>query len=89
MKKIYRDQNYIVIEANGQISAFPASLTIYSNIISGNNDQQDAAFLISSIDRIRFVIIEAEVIKGDWQDDRGTIYDIKTIVQFLRINTGY
>jgi hypothetical protein len=88
MKKIYRDQNYIIIEADGGIIAIPASSSLYSNIITGT-DRQEAAFQISGINSIRYVIIDSEIIAGDWVDDNSIAYDINTFTAFVRGNTGY
>lgn len=88
MKKIYRDQNYIIIEANGQILAIPASVSLYANIVTGT-DSQEAAFLISGINSIRYVITEAEIIAGDWVDDLANVYSVASLTTFLRGNTGY
>lgn len=88
MKKIFRDQNYIIIDADGQLLAFPATSSIYSHVITGE-DRQEAAFLIRGIDRLQYTILESEVISGDWVDDLGSAYDVNSLTLFFRTNTGY
>lgn len=88
MKKIYRDQNYIIIEADGSIIAIPASSSLYSHTITGE-DRQEAAFLIRGINRLQYTILEAEVDSGDWENDSAIVYTSATLIDFLRGNTGY
>lgn len=88
MKKIFRDQNYIVIDdGSTPIIVLPATSSIYSHVIAGE-DREEAAFLISG-NGIRFTIFESEINSGDWQDDAANVYTIATLTSFLRINTGY
>lgn len=87
MKKIYRDQNYIIIEADGQILALPATRSIYAHVIAGE-DRQEAAFSINAIG-INFIIQESDISAGNWEDDASNPYSLASMEIFLRTNTGY
>ena len=88
MKKIYLDQNYIIIEADGNIIAIPATSSIYSHVITGE-DRQEAAYSIRSTFGLNYVITEAEITAGDWEDADTVVWTNPNIVTFLRTNTGY
>jgi hypothetical protein len=87
MKKIYRDQNYIIIEADGQILALPATQSIYSHVITGE-DRQEAALFIRG-NGGSYIIIESDIIAGNWEDDASNAYSVASMIIFLRTNTGY
>lgn len=87
MKKIYRDNNYVIIEADGVILALPATQSIYSHVITGE-DRQEAALSIRS-GLIDYVIIESDISAGNWEDDAAVLWTIPNLIDFLRINTGY
>lgn len=87
MKKIYRDNNYIVLEVDGEIIVFPATSSIYSHVITGT-ERQEAALSIRGVN-VSYVITEAEITAGDWEDNGAVVWTVPTLITFLRTNTGY
>lgn len=86
MKKIYLDNNYIIIEVDGLISALPIRRTLYSHV--ENTDARTPAYLVYDSNIYNIEILVSEVVAGDWTDESLVAWTDATLLTFLRTNTG-
>jgi hypothetical protein len=86
MKKIYLDNNYIIIEVDGLISALPIRKTLYSHI--EDSDARSPAYLVYDSTIYSIEILISEVVAGDWTDENLVAWSDAALLTFLRTNTG-
>ncbi len=91
--KIYRDQNYIIIEKTGEVE--PYEMAIGKTVYTKREISEGVfAFTISEsgVDRLasgRINILVSEVSEGNWSKDGEMVYTEATLTEFLRGNTGF
>ena len=86
MKKIYLDNNYIIIEVDRLISALPIRKTLYSHV--ENLELRTPAYLVYDSTIYSIEILISEVVAGDWTDENLVAWTDATLLTFLRTNTG-
>tara|TARA_R110000751_G_scaffold102728_4_gene197764 strand:- start:843 stop:1244 length:402 start_codon:yes stop_codon:yes gene_type:complete len=86
MKKIYLDQNYIIVEQDGLISALPIIRTLYSHV--ENLELRKPAYLIYDSNIYSIEILISEVIAGNWLNAEKKAWTDEELLRFLRGNTG-
>ena len=89
MHKIYRDNNYLIVEYGGELYNFSIINTIYSRYTDGGVDRIEIVEgVVFGNSPKRFVIIVTDVVAGDWEDNLAVVYTLATLTAFFRENTA-
>jgi len=90
MDKIFRDNNYLIIESGGTRYNLTVLNTVYNRYLDGDGRDVIQIFQNAPLNSgAKQVIIDVvDVTGGNWENDLAVIYTVPSLEAFLRLNTA-